>query len=85
MDTISMTGSLQLMRGEQTQQALSTTMMKQAADQQNKIANLLAQNVQQAPQPAAQSGNGFNFSTYAWSVDTETKRPADKQAGRFLC
>lgn len=65
MDTISMTGSLQLMRGEQTQQALSTTMMKQAADQQNKIANLLAQNVQQAPQPAAQSGNGFSFSTYA--------------------
>lgn len=65
MDTISMTGSLQLMRGEQTQQALSTTMMKQAADQQNKIANLLAQNVQQAPQPAAQSGNGFIFSTYA--------------------
>jgi hypothetical protein len=40
-------------------------MMKQAADQQNKIANLLAQNAQQAPQPATQSGGSFSFSTYA--------------------
>jgi hypothetical protein len=65
MDTSSIAGSSLLLRSEQTQQALSTTMMKQAADQQNKIANLLAQNAQQAPQPATQSGSSFNFSTYA--------------------
>lgn len=65
MDTSSITGSSLLMRAEQTQQALSTKMMKQAADQQNKMANLLAQNVQQAPQPASRSGNSFSFSTYA--------------------
>jgi len=65
MDTISITGSSLLVRSEQTQQALSTTMLKQAANQQNRMADLLAQNAQQAPQPTAQNGNGFNFSTYA--------------------
>lgn len=65
MDTTSISGSLQLMRTEQTRQTLSTTMMKQAADQQNKMADLLAKNAQQAPQPAAQSSNNYNFSTYA--------------------
>ncbi|OGU13133.1 MAG: hypothetical protein A2076_07615 [Geobacteraceae bacterium GWC2_53_11] len=65
MDTSSIAGSSLLMRTEQTQQALSTTMMKQAAGQQNKMANLLAQNAQQAPQPAAQGNSNFSFSTYA--------------------
>lgn len=65
MDTSSISGSALLMRAEQTQQALSTKMMKQAADQQNKMANLLAQNAQQAPPPASRSGNSFSFSTYA--------------------
>ena len=65
MDTSSIAGSLSVARSGQTQQALSTTMMKQAADQQNKMANVLAQNVQQAPQPAAKSDNSFSFSTYA--------------------
>lgn len=65
MDTSSISGSSLLSRSGQTQQALSTTMMKQAADQQNKMANVLAQNAQQAPQPAAQSDNRFSFSTYA--------------------
>jgi hypothetical protein len=37
--------------------------MKQVADQQNKMAELLARNAQQAPQPAANSG--FNFSIFA--------------------
>ena len=59
MDTSSISGSSLLLRGEQTRQALSTTMMKQAANQQNKMASLLAQNVQQTSQPL------FNFSTYA--------------------
>lgn len=65
MDTISIAGSSLLMRTAQTQQALSTTMMKQAADQQNKMANLLAQNAQQAAQPPAKSDSSFGFSTYA--------------------
>jgi hypothetical protein len=41
------------------------TMMKQAANQQNPLADLLAQNARQAPQPTTQSGNSFTFSTYA--------------------
>jgi hypothetical protein len=65
MDTISISGTSQLMRTGQTQQALSTAMMKQAAEQQDKMANVLAQNVRQAPQPTPESGTGFSFSTYA--------------------
>jgi hypothetical protein len=65
MDTSSINGSSLLVRNGQTQQALSTTMMKQAAVQMNQVSNMLAQNAAQAPQPAAQSGNSFNFSTYA--------------------
>lgn len=65
MDTSSIAGSSLLVKSAQTQQALSTTMMKQAANQQNQMANLLAQNVQQAPAPVAGRGDGFSFSTYA--------------------
>jgi hypothetical protein len=63
MDTISIAGSSLLLRVGQAQQALSTTMMKQAADQQNKMAELLAMNAKQAPQPTADSG--FSFSIFA--------------------
>jgi hypothetical protein len=65
MQVDSIAGSSFLYRAEQTQQALSTSMMKQAANNQNQIANLLAQNAQQAPQPSAASGDSFSFSTYA--------------------
>ena len=65
MDMVSITGSSLLLRSGETRQALSTAMMKQAADQQNMMAGLLAENVRQAPQPAAKSGSGFTFSTYA--------------------
>jgi hypothetical protein len=65
MDTSSIASSSLLMRAEQTQQALSIKMMKQAAEQQDKMANLLAQNVKQAAQPAAKSDSNFTFSTYA--------------------
>lgn len=65
MDIVSITGSAQLLGAGQTHQALSTSMMKQAAEQQNQMANMLAQNAQQAPQPVSKSGAGFNFSTYA--------------------
>ncbi|MBT1071051.1 hypothetical protein [Pelotalea chapellei] len=63
MDTVSIAGAAQLMKTAQTQQVLSTTLMKQAAEQQNQIVNILAQNAQQTPQPAADSN--YNFSTYA--------------------
>ncbi|MBC7961627.1 MAG: hypothetical protein H7Y05_01640 [Steroidobacteraceae bacterium] len=65
MDISSIAGSSLLYREEQTQQALSTKMMKQSADSQNQVANLLAQNAQQAPHPTSKSGNSFSFSTYA--------------------
>lgn len=65
MDTSTITGSSLLVRSEQIQEALSITMMKQAADRQDKMAGLLARNARQAPQPAAEGGNSFNFSTYA--------------------
>lgn len=65
MDISSISGSSMMYKAEQTQQAISTTMMKQAADSQNQVANLLAQNAQQAPQPTSKSGNSFSFSTYA--------------------
>ena len=64
MDTSSISGSAVLMRSGQTQQVLSTSMMKQAAEQQNKMADLLAQNAKQAPQPALTSDTNFSFSIY---------------------
>lgn len=65
MDISSIAGTSMMMRSEQTQQTLSIAMMKQAADQQNQLANMLAQITQQAPQPTSNSGNGYSFSTYA--------------------
>jgi len=64
MDTSTIAGAALLMKAGQTQQLLTTAMVKQAADQQNQMASLLARNVQQAPQPAV-SDNAYNFSTYA--------------------
>jgi hypothetical protein len=63
MDTSTIAGAALAMRSAQTQQALSISMMKMAAGQQNRIADLLAQSVQQAPQPAVQGD--YNFSIYA--------------------
>lgn len=63
MDTTSIAGASLLAKSAQTQQAMSTSMMKQAAAQQNQIANILAQNTQSAPQPAKDSS--YSFSTYA--------------------
>lgn len=65
MDTGSIASSLLLMQTDRTQQVLSTAMVKQAAAQQNQMANILARNVQQSPQLASQNGSGFSFSTYA--------------------
>ena len=64
METDTIAGSLLVARTGQSQQAMSTSMMRQAADRQNEIANLLAQNAQQAPQPASSSNSGFSFSIF---------------------
>lgn len=63
METSSIAGASLLARSSQTQQAMSTTMMKKAAEQQNQMANILAQNAKAAPQPVKDSSYGF--STYA--------------------
>ncbi|MDD5287066.1 MAG: hypothetical protein PHD54_14530 [Desulfuromonadaceae bacterium] len=65
MDISSISGTSLMMRAEQTQQTVSTAVIRQVADQQNQIANMLAQIVQQAPQPTSNSGTGYSFSTYA--------------------
>lgn len=64
MDTGSIAGSALLMRTARTQQTMSVSMMKQAADRQKQMANLLAQDTAQMPQASAQS-SGSTFSTYA--------------------
>ncbi|MDA8428372.1 MAG: hypothetical protein M0T70_03850 [Geobacteraceae bacterium] len=64
MDTTAIAGSALLMKSNQTQQVMSISIMKQAANQQNLMANLLAQNASQAPRPAVQN-SGFTFSTFA--------------------
>lgn len=63
MDIASIAGTALLMKTGQTQQALSMSMMKLEADQQQLMANLLEQNAQQAAQISSQSG--YSFSTIA--------------------
>lgn len=63
MDISSIAGASQLMQSSQTQQALSTAMVKQAAEAQNKMADLLAQSAKQAPQPV--KSPDYGFSTFA--------------------
>ena len=63
MDISSIAGASQLMQSSQTQQALSTSMIKQAAENQNKMADMLAQNAKQAPQPM--KSQDYGFSTFA--------------------
>jgi len=65
MDTVSIAGSSLLSRHEQTQQTLSMTIMKQAATQQNQIADMLAQSARQAQGLGAESDGNYNFSTFA--------------------
>ncbi|HPX60700.1 MAG TPA: hypothetical protein PLN25_02880 [Deltaproteobacteria bacterium] len=63
MDTSTIAGTSLMMNLSQTQSAMSMAMVKMAAEQQNQMANMLAQNAKQAPQPVNQGG--FGFSTYA--------------------
>jgi hypothetical protein len=64
MDTNAIAGSAILMQTAQTQQTISISVMKMVADQQKQMANLLAQNAAQMPQPHVQTSD-FTFSTYA--------------------
>lgn len=63
MDVSAVAGASQLMKTAETQQAMSMSMIKKAADAQNQVANMLAQNAKQSPQPVKSQGQGF--STYA--------------------
>lgn len=63
MDVSSIAGASQLMQSSQSQQALSTSMIKQAAQAQNQMADMLAQNAKQAPQPV--KSQDYGFSTFA--------------------
>lgn len=65
MDVSSIAGASALMQTAQSRQAMSVSMMKQAADQQNQMANMLARNARQAVQPSPSRQSGFSFSTYA--------------------
>jgi hypothetical protein len=61
MDITSISGAAQMMSSNRLQQSLSVSIMKQAADQQKQMADLLSQNAAQMPQP----DSNFTFSTYA--------------------
>jgi hypothetical protein len=63
MDTSAIAGQSLLMKTAQTHQVMSLSMIKEAADQQKQIANLLAQNAVQIQQTSAQRDN-FAFSIY---------------------
>jgi hypothetical protein len=63
MDISSISRTAVMMQAAQTQQGISTTLMKMAADQQQQMANMLAQSAQNVSQNAVQ--NGYNFSIYA--------------------
>lgn len=63
MDTSTIAGASLLAKTAQSQQAMSASLMKQAAAQQNQLADILAQNAKTAPQPVKDSN--YSFSTYA--------------------
>ena len=61
MDISSISAAAVMMQGAQTQQAMGTTLMKMAADQQGQVADMLAQSAQQASSVVAKSGYGFSI------------------------
>lgn len=60
MSISSIAGASQLMKTAENQQAMSTTMVKKAAEAQEQVANMLAQNSKQAAQPAKNPDYGFS-------------------------
>ncbi len=63
MNVSDIAGSAAMVQSSQTQQALSTAMIKMRADSDDQIAEMVRKNAQQAPQPTKSSSDGF--STYA--------------------
>lgn len=63
MDVSSLAGVASMMQSSQTQQTLSMAMIKQKAQAQDQVANMLMKNAQQLPQPA--KNPDYGFSTYA--------------------
>lgn len=63
MDVSSVAGANQLMKSAETQQAMSTAMIKKAAEAQDQVATMLAQNAKQVPQPV--KSQDYGFSTFA--------------------
>lgn len=64
MDSSAIAGAALIMKTAQTQQTMSISIMKQAAEQQRQLADILAQNAANMPQPAVKNSS-FTFSTYA--------------------
>jgi len=63
MEISSIAGVTAMLQSAQTEQGISTKMLKNAADQQKQMANMLAQNAKNLQQTSG--GNGYSFSTYA--------------------
>jgi hypothetical protein len=57
MDIGSIAGTAVMMQAAQTRDSISTSLLKMAGDQQQKMADLLAQNVQTGSQAAAGQDN----------------------------
>jgi len=63
MDISTIAGAASMMQSSQTQQVLSAAMIKQNADAQNRIAQMLQENAQMVQQTA--SNSVYRFSTIA--------------------
>ena len=64
MEISSIAGAAALMQTAQTQQGISTGLLKNAAEQQNQLANMLAKNAKNAKTSQQTSGD-YGFSTVA--------------------
>ena len=62
METSAIGGTPWIYKAAQTQQTMTTTLMKQAAQQQNQMAGLLAEMTASIPQPV---DSDYNFTIYA--------------------
>lgn len=65
MDISSLSANALQMSASENQQLMITTMVKMDAKQQNAMAELLAQNVQQSSQAILQPDSRFGLSVYA--------------------
>lgn len=60
MDIPAIASSALMMKASQTRESISISIMKQAAQQQNQLADLLAGSARPAAQLAAEAGSGFS-------------------------